>query len=63
MTKKQSLVIHDSEALKKMLEEKMTQLASLRFQDASKALRQVRKIRLVKKEIARIKTALHTLKK
>lgn len=60
MTKKEPLAIHDRETLEKMLDEKQTELATLRFQAAHKALRQVDKIKKVKREIARLLTALHT---
>lgn len=59
MSTKKTLTAHDTSALKTMLDEKRDELATLRFQAAHKALRQVHKIKNVKKEIARIITALH----
>ncbi len=56
--KKQSFAVHDEAALQKMLVEKKNELAGLRFQASSKALRQVNKINAVRRDIARIETAL-----
>ncbi len=58
MAKKEKFSVHDTKALKQMLNDKQVELAGLRFQASNKALRQVNKISIVRRDIARIRTAL-----
>ncbi|MAG11691.1 MAG: 50S ribosomal protein L29 [Parcubacteria group bacterium] len=60
MSKKEKFSLHDESVLVKMLHDKQVELAGLRFQASNKALRQVNKIGTVRKDIARIKCALHS---
>jgi large subunit ribosomal protein L29 len=48
----------DEKKLQHELKDKQSELEQLRFQVTSGALKQVHKIKVVKKEIARIKTAM-----
>lgn len=58
MSKKEPFNIHDEKALVQMLKDKQIELAGLRFQASNKALRQVSNIQKVRRDIAKIKTAL-----
>ena len=51
----------NKEKLQLELKDKQSELEQLRFQIVSGALKQVNKVKVVRREIARIKTAMKTL--